>query len=186
VIVASVCVSRSYLHALLGLHRLVQPVAPAPARHLAARELVDDQDTVILYDILHIALVETVGTQQLGAVVDALVAGHEVGLDLAAALGALGSVSSVVSPSTADMAVTRSGSTNISGSPGLSRSQPLFGQGHLAAALVDREVELLGEGACIFLAHLGEHHALDLLVQLAHGRILDHVQELLVFRGMPW
>ncbi len=35
-------------HPLLGLHRLVQAVRPAPARHQAAGELVDDDDLAVL------------------------------------------------------------------------------------------------------------------------------------------
>jgi hypothetical protein len=36
------------LHAFLGLDRLVQAVGPAPARHQAAGELVDDDDFAVL------------------------------------------------------------------------------------------------------------------------------------------
>ncbi len=42
VIVASVWVSSLILHAFLGFDRLVQAVAPLPAVHQAAGELVDD------------------------------------------------------------------------------------------------------------------------------------------------
>ena len=57
--VASVCVSPFTSHALLCLHRLVQSVAPATARHLAARELVDDNDlSVLAHDVLLILVEE--------------------------------------------------------------------------------------------------------------------------------
>ena len=49
--------------ALLGLDRLVQSLAPATARHLAARELVDDDDLAVLDDVVAVALVERVGPE---------------------------------------------------------------------------------------------------------------------------
>ena len=51
--------------ALLGLDRLVQALAPAPAGHLAAGELVDDDDLAVLDDVVPVALVERVGAQRL-------------------------------------------------------------------------------------------------------------------------
>ena len=57
------------LHAFLGLHRLVQTVGPATARHLAAGELVDDDDLAVLDQIIDVALVQRVGAQGLGHVV---------------------------------------------------------------------------------------------------------------------
>ncbi len=64
VIVASVCVSSLILHAFLGLDRLVQAVAPVPAGHQAAGELVDDDDLAVLDDVVHVALVEVVGLER--------------------------------------------------------------------------------------------------------------------------
>ena len=46
--------------ALLGLDRLVQALAPAPARHLAAGELVHDDDLAVLDDVVPVALVQRV------------------------------------------------------------------------------------------------------------------------------
>jgi len=46
--------------ALLGLHRLVDPLAPAPVGHLAAGELVDDDDLAVPDDVVAITLVERV------------------------------------------------------------------------------------------------------------------------------
>ena len=49
--VASVCVSCLILHALLavlGFHGLVQAVAPLPAEHRPAGELVDDDDAELV------------------------------------------------------------------------------------------------------------------------------------------
>ena len=51
--------------ALLGLDRLVEALAPAPARHLAAGELVDDDDLAVLDDVVAVALVERVGPERL-------------------------------------------------------------------------------------------------------------------------
>ena len=51
--------------ALLGLDRLVQALRPAPAGHLAARELVDDHDLAVLDQVVAIALVERVRAQGL-------------------------------------------------------------------------------------------------------------------------
>ncbi len=59
--------------ALLGLDRLVQPFAPAPARHHAAGELVDHHDLVVLDDIILVPLEEDVGAQRLIDVVDDVV-----------------------------------------------------------------------------------------------------------------
>ena len=44
------------LDAFLGFDRLVQAVAPAAARHLAAGVFVDDDDLVFLDDVLHVLL----------------------------------------------------------------------------------------------------------------------------------
>ena len=46
------------LHALLRLDRLMQPIAPAPSRHEAARELVDDDDLAVLDDVLAILQIQ--------------------------------------------------------------------------------------------------------------------------------
>ena len=51
--------------ALLRLDGLVEALAPAPAGHLAAGELVDDDDLAVLDDVVAIALVERVGAQGL-------------------------------------------------------------------------------------------------------------------------
>ena len=51
--------------ALLGLDRLVEALAPAPAGHLAAGELVDDDDLAVLDDVVAVALVERVGPERL-------------------------------------------------------------------------------------------------------------------------
>jgi hypothetical protein len=51
--------------ALLGLDRLVQTLAPAPARHLPAGELVDDDDLAVLDDVVAVELVQRVGLERL-------------------------------------------------------------------------------------------------------------------------
>ena len=58
------------LHLLLGLHRLVEPVRPAPAGHEAARELVDDHDLPVLHHVVDVALEERVRAQALVDVVE--------------------------------------------------------------------------------------------------------------------
>ena len=50
-------------HAFFGFHGLVQPVAPAAARHQPAGELIDDDDLAVFHHIVHIALVERIGLQ---------------------------------------------------------------------------------------------------------------------------
>ena len=56
--------------ALLGLDRLVQALAPAPALHDAAGELVDDLDLALLHDVVDVALVERLRLERLRQVVD--------------------------------------------------------------------------------------------------------------------
>ncbi len=51
------------LHAFLGFHRLVQSIAPAPARHLAAGVLIDNHYLVFLDDVFDVLFKEAVGTQ---------------------------------------------------------------------------------------------------------------------------
>ena len=77
------------LHAFLGLHRLVDALAPAPALEDAAGELVDDLHLAVLDDVVLVPLVELLGLQRdlqlvdevlLHLVVDVLDA--ERGLDL--------------------------------------------------------------------------------------------------------
>ena len=53
------------LDAFFGFHRLVQTIAPPSARHLAAGELIDDYDFVILDHVLDIFLKQAVGAEQL-------------------------------------------------------------------------------------------------------------------------
>ena len=69
-------------HAFLGFHGLVQPVAPAPARHQAAGELVDDDDfgpfVAIPHHVFAVALVEHVRAQGLLHVVVAFDVGGVV------------------------------------------------------------------------------------------------------------
>ena len=70
------------LHSFLGLHRLVESVAPAPARHLAAGELVDDHDlTTPADDVLLVFLEQGVRLEELMDDVDFLALGGVLGLD---------------------------------------------------------------------------------------------------------
>ena len=59
-------------HALLRLDRLVQAVAPAPALHDPAGELVDDLHLAVLDHVVDVALVERLRLQRLDQVVDEL------------------------------------------------------------------------------------------------------------------
>ncbi len=55
-----------------GFYRLMQAVAPAPARHHASSELVDDDDLALVNDVILVALIEHVGPNRLLHVVDQL------------------------------------------------------------------------------------------------------------------
>jgi hypothetical protein len=57
---------------LLGLHRLVQPVGPAPPGHHAAGELVHDHHLAVLHHVLLVAVEERVRLQELVDDVDPL------------------------------------------------------------------------------------------------------------------
>ena len=57
------------LDLLLGFDRLVQAVAPAPPRHQAAGELVDDDDLAVLHHVVDVAVEQRVGAQRLVDVV---------------------------------------------------------------------------------------------------------------------
>ena len=59
-------------NALLGLDRLVEPVAPSAARHQAPRILIHDHDLAALHDVMLVLLVETIGSQELRDGMDAL------------------------------------------------------------------------------------------------------------------
>ena len=63
------------LDALLGFHRLVQAIAPAPPRHKPAGELVHDDHLPAAHDVFDIALVEVVGSEQRTEVVEQ----HDIG-----------------------------------------------------------------------------------------------------------
>jgi len=50
-------------HTFLGLYGLVQTIRPTSTRHETSGELIDDDDFVVAYDIVHIAAKEMMGTQ---------------------------------------------------------------------------------------------------------------------------
>jgi len=60
------------MDALLGLHRLVQPVGPTTTRHQTAGEFVDDDDLAVFDDIVNIALKNRVGFESLLHVVQGI------------------------------------------------------------------------------------------------------------------
>ena len=51
------------LDAFLRFNRLMQSIAPPPARHFAASEFVDNHDLIIFEDVLDIFLEEAVGAK---------------------------------------------------------------------------------------------------------------------------
>ena len=53
------------MHALLGFHRLVQSVGPAPAGHQSTGEFIDDDHLAVFHDVVHVALENRVGLQRL-------------------------------------------------------------------------------------------------------------------------
>ena len=59
-------------HVLLRLDRLVQSLAPAPAFHDPAGELVDDLHLAVLHDVVDVALVERLRLERLVQVVHEL------------------------------------------------------------------------------------------------------------------
>ncbi len=61
---ATVWFSSRTLHAFLRLDRLVQAVGPAPSRHRAAGELIDDDDLALAHDVLDVALVQRMRAQR--------------------------------------------------------------------------------------------------------------------------
>ena len=80
----------AHAHAFLGLDRLVQAIGPAPARHRAAGELVDDDHLAVAHDVFDVALVERVRAQRrvqvmhqadVGRVVEALALGSRPAFD---------------------------------------------------------------------------------------------------------
>ena len=52
-------------HPFLGLHGLVQPVTPSPARHHPACKFIDNHDLPILDDVLDILFKEPIGLDKL-------------------------------------------------------------------------------------------------------------------------
>ena len=52
------------LHAFLGFHRLVQPIAPAASRHQAACKLIHDNHFAVFDDIVFIALEDDMGLER--------------------------------------------------------------------------------------------------------------------------
>ena len=57
------------VHALFGLDRLVQAIAPTPTRHQAPGELINDDDLAVLIHIVLVSVIEVMRTQGSGQVV---------------------------------------------------------------------------------------------------------------------
>ena len=108
------------LHAFLGFHGLVQAFAPAPARHQAAGELVDDHDFAVLHHVVLVAVVQVVGAQRRVQVV------HQRDVGRVVQRRAFG-----------DQAQLEQDALGV--------LVALLGQEHLVGLLVDREVAGLGD-----------------------------------------
>ena len=112
-------VFRLNCHPFFGLYRLVQALAPAPASHQAAGELVDDHNFTLLHHIMLVTVVEVLGTQRCIKVV------HQ------------GDVGRVIERGARRNQVELSEQT-------LGVFVPLLGQEHLAAFFIQGEVARLG------------------------------------------
>ena len=133
--------------ALLGFDRLVQAVAPAPARHQPPGELVDDDDLAGLHHIVLVAVVQVAGAQRSVQVV------HQRDVGRVVERRTLWNQPHVVQNA-------------------LGALVALLGQHHLVALFVEREVARLGDalaGARVGLALLATelgHHLVDREVQV--------------------
>ena len=166
-------------HAFLGLDGLVQAVAPAPAGHQAPGEFVDDDDLVVLDDVLHVALVDAEGADELVHGVDALALVGELVLEFLALreLLLVGQRGVAVEFGQGGDEVGHDVVVRIGRIHGVAA---LVGQAGVVALFVDHEIELLAQGAGLLLVHVDEHLALDFFEQAAGGRLFHQVQELLV------
>ncbi len=169
------------LHTFLGLDRLMQTVAPPPSRQDAAGELVHNIHAVVLYDVIDILLVEAVGTQQLIHIMDTLAAHHEVGLDALAPLRPLFRTQRGIAIQRGEGG-DEIGHNEHFGVGGRELLAALIGQRHLARALVNRKQQHFPQVARKLLTHFGEHHGLNLLVQLPYRSVFDQMEKLFVFR----
>ena len=166
------------LDVLLGLDRLVQAFAPATAGHEAAGVLVDDDDLVVLHDVLHVALVEAVGLEQLAQGVDDAGLLLELGLQRAfgfhAALG-------VELRRGVDLVVQR-GQVGQHEGVGVVRAEvgaPLLGEVGLVGLLLDGEEELLFLGVELLLGLVGQQQGLVALHELLVAGLLEEAHEAL-------
>ena len=139
-------------NSFLGLHRLVQTIAPAAPRHQPPGKLIDDDDFALLHDIVLVTVIQMVGTQRCIEVV------HQ------------GDVGRVVKGR------TWRNQPHL-GKNALRRFVPLFGQKDLVAFFIHRKVARLGNtftgpGICLAL----------LALQLGCGLVDGHVHVGVVFR----
>ena len=111
-------------HAFLGFHGLVEAIGPAAAGHFAAGVVIDDDDLAVLDHVLDVFLVDAVGLQELGDVVDLLALALDACPELLLSWRSL-LVGEVRSASMSAKAVPRSGRTKASGSPGERNSRPI-------------------------------------------------------------
>ena len=172
-----------HLHRFLGLHRLVQPVGPAPAGHDPAGELVHDHHLAVLHQVVHFLLVEGVGLEQLVDDVELLALHGVLGLDLAP----LRTRSWGVSAGSWSIWCTSSemsGTRKSVGIVGRHRRGAPVGEVHRVALLVQHEVERFLELPHALLPHgqlaVGDVIQLHPLHRALHARLVQHLEQLLV------
>ena len=166
------------LHVLLGLDGLVQALAPATTGHQAAGVLVDDDDLVVLHHVLHVALVEAVGLEQLAQGVDD--AGLLLELRLQGTLG-LHAGLGVEFRAGVDLVVEGRQVGQHEG-VGIGRAEvgaPLLGEVGLVGLLLDGEEELLLLGVELLLGLVGEQQGLVALHELLVARLLEEAAQAL-------
>ena len=164
------------LHALLGLHRLVQAVTPAAARHQPARVLVDDQHLVLLHHVVDILFKNAVSPEQLADVVNPL-----AGL-LVPRLGRLLPFQLFLRPQRRVRVDVVVGGDQVRHEEkvrirGIEEFSAHFREIGLAVALVDREVHLLLRLVELGPAGVLVHFQLRVVDRPPRGRILHELQE---------
>ena len=173
----------------LRLDGLVEPLAPAPARHLPPGELVDDDDLAVLDDVVAVALVEGVGLEGLLEVagerrvrvvhvLDAEPALHLVDAFLGRADGAVLEVDEVV----AALFVALRAALEAGHDPG--ERVVLVGRLLGLAADDERRPRLVDEDVVDLVDDREEAPSLHALVQLDHHVVAQVVEPELVVRAV--
>ena len=186
-------------HPFLRLDRLVQALRPAPARHRAPGELVDDDDLAVPHDVLDVAMKQRVRAQRrvevmheddVGRIVETLAFGQDAGFDqdrldlFVAVLGQMDLLCLLV-----DGVVARTVLLRLALEPGDDLVDPHVqlralvrrtGNDERRAGLVDENrVDLVDDGkrqVALHLVGVAERHVVPKVVEaeLVVGRV-DHV-----------